>query len=239
MTNERAQLIEMAARRIHPDYTPVLERLVECDGGDWYLREKIIKAPDTDSLTANGRVLKYANCFVEGGARVTFVREGPAKTPDLWALVNGTAFFLEVRRFRMNEQVPTRHPALKIVDAVVAKRSQLPDSDVGFVAIDNFDLFLESGDERGFTHEHIVDGLTELERRSRSNPEEWRQPSGVILKAMSSGGASSVMPRIPHFVWVNSASARPSSASLVRWITSALPDGEIFDATVEAEALET
>ena len=228
MNEERARLVEMAAQRVHPDYTPVLERLVECEGGDRYLREKIIKAPDADALRDNARVLKYAYNFLLSDGQVTFVREGAAKTPDLLIVAAGCNVYVEVRKFQMNEQVPTRHPALKIVDAVVAKRGQLPRSEIGFVAIDNFDLYLESIDERGFTHEHIVDGLTEIERRTRSHPTEWAQPSGVILHAMSSGGAGSGIPRIPHFVWVNVASARPAPPSLISWIAAALPDGEIF-----------
>jgi len=233
MNEERARLVEMAAERIHPDYSPVLERLVEFDGGDWYLREKIIKAPDSDSLTANNRVLKYANYLAEGGARVTFVREGWARTPDLRALVNGTAFFLEVRRFRTTDGSAAKHPVEKIVSAVTTKRRQLPPSEIGFVAIDNFDLGLESRAERGFTHDHIVDGLCELERCAKSNPEGWRSPSGVIVAAHTSGGALSGPADnfgIPHFVWINAQSAVPVPDALAGWIRSSLPGGAIFDA---------
>ena len=229
---ERARLIERAAQRIHPDYTPVLERLVECEGGERYLKERIIKAPDTDSLTANSRVLKYANYLVEGGARVTFVREGRGKTPDLMALVDGITFFLEVRRFRTTDGSVAKHPVEKIVGTVTTKRGQLPPSEIGFVAIDNFDLGLESHDERGFTHDHIVDGLCELERCAKSNPEGWRSPSGVIVAAMSTGGAGSGVLCIPHFVWVNGSSDTPPPDRLIQWISAALRDGQLFDASI-------
>ena len=232
MNEERARLVQMAAQRIHRDYTPVLERLVECEGGDRYLRERIIKAPDADSLTANSRVLKYANYLVEGGARVTFVREGRDKTPDLRALVDGITFFLEVRRFRTTDGSAARHPVEKIVGAVTTKRGQLPPSEIGFVAIDNFDLGLESHDERGFTHDHIVDGLCELERCAKSNPEGWRSPSGVIVAAMSTGGTGSGVLRIPHFVWVNGSSDTPPPDELIQWISAALRDGQLFDASI-------
>jgi hypothetical protein len=233
---ERALLIERAAQRIHPDYTHVLERLVECEGGERYLKERIIKAPDIDSLTANSRVLKYANYLVEGGARVTFVREGRGKTPDLMALVDGITLFLEVRRFRTTDGSAAKHPVEKIVGAVTTKRGQLPPSEIGFVAIDNFDLGLESHDARGFTHDHIVDGLCELERCAKSNPEGWRSPSGVIVAAMSTMGSGTIIHRPPHFVWINRGAECPPPAHLVDWLLSSLHSGRLFEATNECSS---
>lgn len=234
MDEEQAQLIDMVAQRIGAEHTPVLQRVIECDGGDWYLREKIIKAPDKDSLTANRRVLKYANLLVKGGSQVTFVREGLTKTPDLKALVERTDFFLEVRRFRATDGLVARHPVQKIVDAVIRKREQLPDTEVGLVAIDNFDLGLESEANAGFTHNHIVNALCELEGRAKDNPEGWRKPSGVIVAAHTSGGALTGPPSdsfgMPHFVWINPHAATPLPVDLAGWLCTSLPEGAIFDA---------
>ncbi|MDO8612030.1 MAG: hypothetical protein Q7R32_04315 [Dehalococcoidia bacterium] len=194
---ERAQLIEEAAAHLGGDTKAILQRLAECDGGDWYLREKIVRAPNGDALLDNSRPLKYAYNFLLKGASVTFVREGRDPSPDLMVTVGGFTFYVEVRKFRMGAGRGASDPVSKIVDAVDEKRSQLPDGSIGFVAIDNFDIRLEPR----FTHERMKDALIEIERRATENPDGWRKPSGVIVATATSIGGGPGIERPPHLLW--------------------------------------
>ena len=94
MNEERARLVEMAAELLGQDTKPALAQLMECDGGDWYLRERIVKAPDAESVMDNSRVLKYAAHFHRNGATVTFVREETSPTPDLRDDVEACTFYV-------------------------------------------------------------------------------------------------------------------------------------------------
>jgi hypothetical protein len=195
----------------------------------WYLEEKIIKARD-EEVGDHVRVLKYADILCRKGAKVTFLRETwGVKTPDLKVELEPSKFFLEVKRFR---PVPnTANPASKIVAAVTAKRLQLPSNEVGFVAIDNFDLHLESEDQCGLTDRHIHEALWELERSAGENPNGWQKPSGVIIAASTSGGLGT---QIPHFVWMNKKSKPPASEEAARWLSSLFAD---VDTEISREVL--
>ena len=222
MTQDTLLLIEKAAQRLGQDTKPILDRIVECDGGEWYLREKIVKAPDDDALLDNSRPLKYAFNFLLNGAKIGFVREGAEPTSDLMASVKGVTFYVEVRKFRMGIHEASGYPVSKIVDAITQKRNQLPKSEIGFVAIDNFDIRLEPG----FGHELIDDGLREVERLARANPEGWRRPSGVILATASAMGSGPYIDLPPHLVWTNPSAERSAPTLLIEWLVAALPNGK-------------
>lgn len=243
MSANRAHVVEMAMQWEHPDYRQVLETLVDLEGGEWYIREKIVKAPHAERRRDNGRVLKYAYNFCRNGGNVTFVREvrdrSGVKTPDLKVAIEQRAFtfYAEVKNFPFQGNSASTYPESKVVDAVRQKRRQLPDSEVGFVAIDNFDLHLEL-DGRAMTHAHIDEALCELERLATENPNGWQEPSGVIIAASTSGGAFSGPVSIPHLVWMNRYAAPAAPAWLTQWIANSLPDGQIIDARAPATPLE-
>ena len=136
--------------------------------------------------------------------------------------------YVEVRKFRMGEK-PSNHPVQKIVDAVRQKRRQLPRFEIGFVAVDNFDLRLEPR----LRHDRIAEGLCEIERLARYNPKGWQRPSGVIVAAASTMGSGPVIHRPPHFVWINRSAECPPPDQLVEWLLSSLPSGRLFEATNE------
>jgi len=234
MIDERAKLIESAAECLGQNTKPILARLVECDGGDWYLREKIVKAPDRERVRDNSRVLKYAAHFEANGGKITFVRERSGRTPDLEVGVAECKFYMEVRHFRMSEEDASSGQASRIVDVVTKKKRQLPPSQIGFVAIENSDLRLESSDEDDLTHDHIVEGLCEIQRLATSNPDGWRQPSGVIVAAMSTWETAVSEP--PHFVWINRDGECRPPAQLVEWLLSSLPSSRLSKAPNECSA---
>ena len=221
----RVRLVEKAAELLGQDTVPILTRLMKCDGGDWYLQEKIAGAPNHETLLDNTRPLKYAACFVDNGATVAFVRETSTQTPDLRVEVGLRTFYVEVRKFRMGLGDAPLHPASKIVDAVQRKRSQLPRGEIGFVAIDNFDLRLEPG----FRHNLIAEGLREIGRMAASNPNGWRRPSGVIVSAASNVSSGPGWVDFPHFIWRNQHGECPPPDQLVKWLVSSLPSGSVFE----------
>ena len=233
MAAERFLLIEKAAERLGQDRKPILDRIVDCNDGDWYLREKIIKAPDDGTLLDNTRPLKYAYNFLLNDAKVTFVREGSDPSPDLMVSAIGLTFYVEVRKFRMGIGSGASDPVSKIVDAIDEKRSQLPDAAIGFVAIDNFDIRIEPG----FGHGHIDEALSEIERRATSNPAGWRKPSGVIVATASTIGSGPVISGPPHLVWTNPAAEPFAPPLLVKWVVAALPNGEFVGTTPPASAV--
>ena len=236
MNEERMHVVEMALQWEHPEYRKVLETLVDLEGGEWYIREKIVKAPDAERRRDNGRVLKYAYNFFLNGAEIKFVRERKhQQTPDLAVVVKGTMFYVEVRKFRID--VATHHEVAKISGEIKDKATQLPADSIGFVAIDNFSLNLESVG-RDMTYEHIFAALEECERAGAENPEGWRRPSGVVIHAHTSGGAFSGPVSIPHFVWTNRYADPAAPAWLTQWIANSLPDGQIIDARAAATPLE-
>jgi len=236
MTPNGSGLLHLAIERLGSNAKPMLDGLNQFGATnlEWYLSEKILKAPDGEQLKDNRRVLKYANNFCLNHAKVTFVKESSSRnTPDLMVDVGQHRFYVEVKKFRLLENSVAAHRVSKIVGSVSEKRKQLPSDEVGLVAIDNFDLGLESEDGAGFTHDHIVNALCEIERLATENPEGWRKPSGVIVAAHTSGGALSGVADnfgIPHFVWINAQSAVPLPDALTGWIRSSLPGGAIFDA---------
>jgi hypothetical protein len=232
MTQDTVLLIEKAVQRLGQERKPILDRVVECDGGDWYLREKIVKPANDDTVRDNERALKYAYNFCRNGATVTFVHEGSGKTPDLEVKLEQQRFLVEVKKFRSQSKRASGDPVSKIVTAVTRKRVQLPDSEVGFVAVDNFDLGLESGNAEDLTHDHIVDALCELERLAAENPAGWRKPSGAIVAASTTGGVLSGPPvsiPFPHFVWMNGHGDPAAPQVLAAWLRSSLPHGILFD----------
>jgi len=223
-------LIDRVAERVGMPIHPNLEFLDQngAEGLEWYLNEKILQAATTGEAKDHTRVLKYAYNFCLNGARVTFVQEGTGKTPDLEFTINGLALYMEVKKLRISAANPSKHLVEKVVSAVENKRLQLPEDQIGFVAIDNFDLNVESVPDQGFTYEHLLDGLSEVDRLAHENPSGWR-PSGVILATHTSGGVSPPSPlSIPHFIWANECAEPKAPASLVGFIRSSLPDGKIF-----------
>lgn len=218
---ELSAVLEAAKQRLGQNIGPALDYLATREAVNlaWYLEEKIVKARD-EEVRDHVRVLKYANIFCRKGANVTFLQEtSGVKTPDLKVELEPPGFFLEVKKFRL---VPhTANPVSKIVAAVTAKRLQLPSNEVGFVAIDNFDLGLEWDDQGGLTHHHIDEALCELERSAGENPNGWQKPSGAIIAASTSGGLGV---QIPHFVWINKKSKPPVSEEVARWLSSLFAD---------------
>jgi hypothetical protein len=203
--NER--ILEAAAQFEHPDFR-------ELKGGEWYIDEKIVHAPDDDQRRDNDRVLKYAYIFSLNGAEVEFVREHKNhQTPDLKVTVNSTTFYVEVKKFGLVGS-RSNHPVSKIVSAVTGKKRQLPDHEMGFVAIDNFDIKLEL-DGEAMTHDAIEQAIAELERLAAANRSGWRKPSGVIIAASSTGG---IGVSIPHFIWLNNEAKPAVPNHLADWI---------------------
>jgi len=235
MNADRERILEAAAQLEHPDYRPALEALIELKGGEWYIDEKFVQAPDEYQRRDNGRVLKYAYNFHLNGGDIEFLREeNDAQTPDLAVLVEGTTFYVEVRKFRIN--VTTDHQAAKISGQIKGKASQLPVGSIGFVAIDNFSLKLESVG-REMTYEHIFAALDECQRAGTENPVGWRQPSGAVISAHTSGGAWSGPISIPHFVWTNPHAEPRAPDWLARWVAGALPDGQLLDISSQTTSL--
>ncbi len=231
MILDRAHLVELAMQSQHPDYRPVIEQLVNLEGGEWYIREKIVEVQDHDERRDHERVLKYAYNFFRSGATVTFVRESSDaknKTPDLKVDLDGIPFYVEVKKFRLRVE-QTGNPVLKIVAAIGEKRAQLPPSEVGFVAVDNFDLGIESDSEQGMTHEHIEAALCELERLAAVDQDGWRRPSGVIIASSTSGGIGL---SIPHFIWTNIHSNPSAPEGLSNWLSSLFAE---IDANTSAQ----
>ena len=123
----------------------------------------------------------------------------------------------------------TGDPVSKIVSAVTKKKTQLPSSEFGFLAIDNFDLGVESDPEGGPTHDYIIEAFCELERLAADNPGGWEAPSGVVIMTSSAEGDAARRMEFPHLIWINHHSSPMVSLDLVAWIASALPQGEIVD----------
>ncbi len=231
MADERAQIIGQAVARLDPLDRPSIERIAGMENGLWYLKEKINGAPDHKSVLDHTRPLKYAGLFDRADAQITFIREIPnQRTPDLIIEVGRYRFYLEVRKFEL-QITSSSYPVSKIVSAVTGKRGQLPDNEVGFVAIDNFDIELESVHE-AMPYDHIEAALSELERLATENPAGWKKPSGVIIAASTSGGIGF---SIPHFVWVNKQSEPPVSEELAGWIRSSFTD---VDREIERQILQ-
>jgi hypothetical protein len=223
------EITQQIVRRVGRVVEPVIATILECGHGEWYLRDKLLRPMGDDEVRNNQRVLKYAYNFKRSGAKVTFVKELSVPTADLQVALRGWTFYLEVRKFNFLLEGGTSNPAEKLIDAIKKKRHQLPNSEIGLVAIDNFDLHVESIPDEGFSHEHIFHGLEEVHRLARENPGGWRKPNGVIVAAHTSGGASSVWPpRIPHFIWVNPSAEPKAPPELLHLIRSSLPDGEIY-----------
>ena len=200
-----------------------------------YLRENILQVRDPESLSDNERPLGYAYSFCRSGATVTFVRKSSksgVKTPDLKVEMGrppSSPFYVEVRKFRFRLE-PARDPVSKIVDAVTEKRNQLPPWEVGFIAIDNFDILgLEGDDEGGLSHEHITQALCELDCLAAQNPSGWERPGGVIVRAATAVGAAAAQMKFPHFLWINEHSRPRVPKRLAEWVASSLPHGMIFD----------
>jgi len=223
----------------------MLDYLVECGAVNlqWYLQEKIVKVKDNQTRRDHERVLKYAYNFCLADANVAFLPEGTGsgvKMPDLRVDVEQASFYMEVKHFRMTLD-DGNNPVLKIVATVTGKRSQLPPSELGLIAMDNFDLGLENHDELGLSHEHIVQAICELKRMAAENPAGWEMPSGVVFAACTSGGSVSLVqglpapPMFPHFVWANEQSVPSIPAGTVEWLARALPDGTIFDSDVACQ----
>lgn len=239
MTDQRNQMIEQARQRLHPWSDVDVAAIAECENGLWYLKTKIIEPHSNEEVLNHRRVLKYARDFAKRSANVAFLREGPQQTADLKVQIGMWTIFVEVGKFEPRVGDGTSYPAQKIVSAVEVKRAQLPEGEIGFVAVDNFDLNVESMPDEGFTHAHITDGLCELDRLARENPGGWRNPSGVIVAAHTSGGASSVWPpAIPHYIWVNSKARPPTPPEVVEFMRSSLPNGELFDTRIRAQGVQ-
>lgn len=218
------------------DRRPLFELIAgsESEGYEWYLQAKIIDVADSEERLDNDRALKYAYNFCKAGASVTFLKErGNEKTPDLLVEIENLRFFMEVKKFRMKGETSS-HPVSKVVDAVTSKRTQLPPSELGFVALDNFDISIESR----MTHENIFEALTELDRASSENPAGWQLPGGVIFAACTLGGVVSSLEAVvfPHFIWLNQQSQPLIPAALASWIAGALPGGEVLHPGPEAIA---
>ncbi len=242
-------VLDAAKKRLGQNIEPVLDYLAKCGAVnlEWYLERKIVEVGDSESEQDNRRVLKYAYNFCRSGAKVTFVRESSdpgVKTPDLKVEMGESQFYVEVKKFRAVGVDKSRvgsapDPISKIVGAVTWKRAQLPPWEVGFVAIDNFDHGLEWDDEGGFTHDHLVKALCELQRSAAQNPSGWKKPGGVIISANTTGGvvtvsdSAPVQVEIPHFVWINEHSRPPVPERLAQWVSSSLPNGNIFDSDIE------
>ncbi len=216
-------VFEAAKERLGQNIEPSLDYLVKCDAVNlvWYLKEKIVELTDCEQVKDHLRPLKYAYIFCRKGAKVTFVRESASGTPDLMVEIGQHGFYVEVKKFRVQGSSTT--PVEKIVNAVTIKRGQLPDSEVGFVAIDNFDPGLERADQGGLSHEHFDAALCELEHLATANPNGWQKPSGVIIAASTSGGIGI---SIPYFVWVNKQSKPLVPEGLAGWLSSSLTNAE-------------
>ena len=164
---------EAAIDLLGPQRGLVIGHLADCGAVnlDWYLQGKIIEAEPLER-SDHARVLKYALNFCLNAAVVTFIQESSEpgnRTPDLKIATERYSFYVEVKQFR-GPGAGTGDPASKIVYAVTEGRTQLPSSDLGFVAIDNFNLDVEWDSEGGQTHEHIVEAFCELERLAAENP---------------------------------------------------------------------
>jgi hypothetical protein len=224
-----AQLVRKLARERLDRAAPIVDDLVSAGAVnlDWYLREKIVK-PDHETYLDHRRVLKYARLFGLRG-RVTFLIETRAPTPDLQVDVDDLTFYAEVKKVRFVLK-PSGNPVLKIVTNIEGKLRQLTDGSLNLVAIDNFDLSLESEDEEGLTHEHIQDAFRVVQDRALADPPLYGRLGAAIFAANTSGGVISGPPDstfgIPHFVWLNPAAAVPLPNVLRAWLPSTLPGGQ-------------
>ena len=215
----------------------LLDYLADCRAANlaWYLDRKILGVEEAERYD-NGRLFKYAFNFCRTGGKVTFLRESTAagaKMPDLRIDKEGFEFFVEVKMFRLASP-GTTDPVSKITHAVSQGRKQLPASQIGFVAIDNFDLALEGDDSAGLIDGHFMGALCELHRRAAENPGGWDRPGGVILSAST---GSRVNPGevydFTDFIWVNQQSRPSVPEQLAEYVSSSLPNGRVFDSNSE------
>jgi hypothetical protein len=230
MNDERERMLEAVADWLGHDRMPLLRVIADCEDGDWYLREKILKVIDEETRLDNVRVLKYAYNFCVNGGQVTFIRERRQPTPDIRVLAEGSTLYVEVRKFRMRDGLPSDHPVSKIVDAIRSKKRQLPLGEIGFVAADNFDISLEPR----LSHDVLEAALAEIERLAGDDPMNWAL-SGVVLAAGSMTGSGTIMRGPPHLVWSNPYAERPAPESVLAWMVASLPEGRIFKSRQEPE----
>jgi hypothetical protein len=233
---EQQEILEAALVRLGDDRRALLALLR--DRGaidlDWYLREKIVRPRDDGEVSDHARALKYAFTFVQHGATVAFLREANSRQPDLRVQVEDLSFYVEIRKFRSQLNSST-NPVSKVVDAVVAKKTQLPKGQLGFIAIDSFDHFGIESEGFGFTHDHIFDALSEIERIANESPQDWYFLGGLLFAASTNGGTST--PSIPHFIWINRISEPSVPARLVEWLSESLPDGQLVELSDDPWAL--
>lgn len=199
---------------------------------EWYLDEKIVRTRDREGLKDHVRVLKYSLLFALRGAKVTILREGQQPAPDIEVQAGQHLFFAEVKKFRLAPGATHVNPRSKIVGAVKGKIKQLLKGQINFVAIDNFDLNIESDAlDGGFSHQPIHGAFETLEAACTQEPAVYGKLSGAIFAANSSGGLVSGRGQlyeaawIPHYVWLNPAAAQPVPKGLGTWVVGALPDG--------------
>lgn len=184
-----------------------------------------------DQFFDHRRVLKYAQAFGLKGAKVTLLTEGAVPTPDLQVETDPGTFYLEVKKFRMAGSNALASPGTKIVSAIRDKVRQLPTDEIGLVALDNFDLRLESAEPAGLTHAVIEEALAQIDNEAPDDP-RLVSLRGIIVAAHTSGGVltgpvSSDM-FLSHFVWTNRHAQPVVPDSLRDWITDALPGGTPF-----------
>jgi hypothetical protein len=220
------ELIEAAGACLGQERVPLLQQIATSGAidFDWYLEEKIVGVADPDEQRDNERVLKYAFNFGLSGAKVTFVRELPhRRTPDILVVIPSfnKSINVEVRKFRLHGG-STPHRELKILDAIVSKRNQLPHGELGVVAIDNFDIGLEPA----LTHTHISEAFEEADRLATDNPPGWERPGAVVVAPCTPGRISSAT--FPHFVWINRCGKPLLNPQVGSWLASSLPDGRII-----------
>jgi hypothetical protein len=220
----RAAIAKRAAEILGHDTESLLHRIAGCQGGQRYLLEKIINEHDWQIRHDHTRPLKYANHFLDNSAEVEFVREREERTPDLRIGVLDLTFNLEVKKFRMTEEEGTKYPVEKFLGSIT-KTGQLPQGEIGLIAVDNFDIRLEPH----LGYQNIEDALHELDRQTVSGSQS--RLSGVIVSACSAMGHSEPV-ELPYFVWFNRYAECPLPQALVTWLLSALPASRVLASKV-------
>jgi hypothetical protein len=191
---------------------------------DWYLAERIIKAPDVEALRDNLHAVAYALQFAAAGAAVEFLIERKnAKTPDLHVDLDGKVIYAEVHRLRTGPPGPINEVG-KIVYAVERKSLQLPPDEIGVTVIIDRDLKLE----RNLSYEFFNQAIERLDYLVGTEPSEWARPSAAVFALRTSGGVRLGDPgsfSFPKWVWTNNATQPKMPRELAEWLISAVNGG--------------